>query len=180
MNSERNIVKKLFENKMKDEVELEEAGFEANGSKYSCAFGHYSKDGQPISREEYFRAKGEGVEGSSSTPSQKDDSILSKLDSASEFARGASPTIRKSVNYAKENLGADALVVHSFDEDTRKIRKQIEDYISTNKDSVKKVGEGDGVLLELPNGKQIVSAHTTSGQQLFFIPKDFSLDDTSK
>lgn len=59
MNSERNIVNKLFESKEKEHgVELEEAGFEANGSQYSCAFGHYTKDGEPISREEYFRAQG--------------------------------------------------------------------------------------------------------------------------
>lgn len=61
MNSEREIVKRLFESKdievdPRDE-ELEEASFEAGGKHYSCAFGRYSCDGEPISREDYFRAK---------------------------------------------------------------------------------------------------------------------------
>jgi hypothetical protein len=68
MNSERNIVNKLFESKYK---ELEEAGFDAKGSHYSCAFGHYTKDGEPISREEYFKAKGETVKGSDTPASKK-------------------------------------------------------------------------------------------------------------
>lgn len=53
MSSERNIITKLYESKSLDEV-----SFEANGSTYSSSFGKYYKDKEPISRDEYFSAKG--------------------------------------------------------------------------------------------------------------------------
>lgn len=64
MSSERNILKRLLEGVEpeyapdgKGRKDLEEASFEANGKIFKAAFGHYSCDGEPISREDYFAAK---------------------------------------------------------------------------------------------------------------------------
>lgn len=66
-NSEANIITRLRENKevdleneeLDDEEELDEAGFESNGSTYKYAFGRYSKDGESISADDYHKAREE-------------------------------------------------------------------------------------------------------------------------
>lgn len=69
MSLQRTIVQKLFESKG-----LNEASFESGGSTYSCAFGRYSKDGESITRDEYFKAKESASSSSSSSPKSNDDS----------------------------------------------------------------------------------------------------------
>lgn len=60
MSIERTIVQKLFESRG-----LAESEFQAGGSTYKCVFGKYYKDGEQISRDEYFKAKdGGSVSGS--------------------------------------------------------------------------------------------------------------------
>lgn len=44
-----------------NESKLKESSFESNGSTYKAAFGHYSKDGESISRDDYFKAKEQSV-----------------------------------------------------------------------------------------------------------------------
>lgn len=58
--TEAAILAKLFENKDDedaDEEDLDEAGFTTNGKVYKSAFGRYSCDGKPITRDEYFKAR---------------------------------------------------------------------------------------------------------------------------
>lgn len=40
-----------------NESRLNESSFDLYGSTYKAAFGHYSKDGESISRDDYFKAK---------------------------------------------------------------------------------------------------------------------------
>ena len=69
-NLQTTIVRKLFESKG-----LREAEFKAGGSTYKCVFGKYYKDGETITRDDYFdaKAKADGDTGASSaeTPKEK-------------------------------------------------------------------------------------------------------------
>lgn len=64
MSIQRSIVQRLLESRG-----LTEAEFTSGGSTYKCVFGKYYKDGEPIDRDEYFRAKGDTDSHNSETPS---------------------------------------------------------------------------------------------------------------
>ena len=55
MSIERSIIMRLYESRR-----VTEAEFNSNGHQYSSHFGRYAKDGEPISREDYFDAKDKG------------------------------------------------------------------------------------------------------------------------
>lgn len=134
MNSERNIIKKLFENKMKEE-ELEEAGFDAGGSHYSCAFGNYTKDGEPISREEYFSAKGEDVKGGNEGDGEGPthigpDVISSALETMTKSLKNAK--VNKYDNYDEITTegGADPKFMSNLSKAMNTAGYKVEDYVS--------------------------------------------------
>lgn len=92
------IIKRLRENR-KDKL-IKEASFQSGGSTYSCAFGRYSKDGQPISRDEYFKAKEETDNNTPSSNTKGEDVKVrdfSQTDyygySGSDLPNGDSPKI---------------------------------------------------------------------------------------
>lgn len=55
MSSERSIMDAIL--RRRAGVNLEEASFEAQGSRFTSSFGRYYKDGKPISRDDYFKYK---------------------------------------------------------------------------------------------------------------------------
>lgn len=66
MSIERSIISKLYESR-----NLTEAEFSVGGSTYRCVFGKYYKDGEEITRDDYFKAKGDDSAASPSPTSPK-------------------------------------------------------------------------------------------------------------
>jgi hypothetical protein len=111
-------VSKLFESKYKS---LDEAGFESNGSTYKCAFGHYSKDGKSISRDEYMKAKSKATGTSSSqgeSPKKSDSEKPKSKALYKSVSRPAIPNrvdvrhVKQSAENALEGMGAETYEAH--------------------------------------------------------------------
>lgn len=107
MSIQREIVQRLFESK-----DLHEAEFQAGGSRYYCAFGKYYKDGEQISREDYFRAKETGNSGSSPSSAPAHSQAPAPAKSAPEAS--SAPQLSSKVQDAFTELKASKAAVKAF------------------------------------------------------------------
>lgn len=107
MSIERTIVQRLFESR-----DLHEAEFQAGGSRYYCAFGKYYKDGEQISREDYFKAKESGNGGGSSpSPAPTQSHVQNPSPSV---PASSSPQMSSKVSDAFAGVNASKAAVKAF------------------------------------------------------------------
>lgn len=86
--SERGIISRLFENRR-----LSEAEFQSGGNTYRTAFGRYYRDGDQITRDDYFKAK-DTVTGKSSAPQTSPRKESPKDVGISNYAQEAGTKLR--------------------------------------------------------------------------------------
>lgn len=169
MDTQRNIVNKLFESRR-----IEESSIEINGSKYSCVFGKYYKDGEQITRDDYMKATRQGTSVSTKTAlSKKSKDTKGSWSKWLNNSHGESYPFK---DYVKGNLvgtihdatkDGEGYIIDFYDNDTadehvvdglsnksfkteKEAQRAIENYFNSNSGNAKKKSNSVSKKKEVP------------------------------